>query len=548
MVSTKNSVDKVLNDRTVIPSWKSPQNIVEIPSFDPARLLRRENLGKLWVKHQTAIFKQFPSPNTANELYETAALYGCEEGLSSAVRELSMGLQENIIRSHQIVFPSNNSVLAHTGKAQLEIHRIRRLLAINPDRPLCWSELSRNYLAVAEKDKAIKCMQAALKLAKHNRYIFRVAARLFVHTKEYERARALFKSEPSVKIDPWLLAAEIATLSAFSKQSRYINVAKQLMTSSHFKDNQISELAAAVGTVELINGASKQAKLFFNRSLIAPTGNSLAQAQWAIEQDAKIIIPSSAWNTPAAYEAVTLASRRAHKWDNALDACVTWLAEEPFSIRPAVLGSYIGFRPEHVEIAEQFASVGLKCYPKNILLLNNRAVANAYQGKIKEAYTDVQIALTQPDGRDEPYLLATLGLIAFRSGMPALGREYYELCMGWFKQIKAITSYASALLFLLREEIQIDRSVIPHAIDMAQQIGKSPIVIGRPELVGLIELILKEADIAINTNHTPSNNKDGTGPISINKFRNLASLFNIPKNSKQFFSYNEDYSTFNKSF
>jgi tetratricopeptide (TPR) repeat protein len=531
--------------------WKSPQRAVETYSFDQAQLLRRRTLANPWIRHLTASFEQVPTPNTANELYETALLYGHADDLPPTVAKLSKRLRDvvappNVTPWHygaapeQAPFVLSDTVDVHDDAARLQIHRLRRLLAANPDRPFCWSELARHFLVVAEQKKAIRCMQAALQLAKRNRYLYRAATRLFVHIQDADRALRLLRSEPEVTRDPWLLAAEIATSSVVGKRSRFLDVAKQLMTSSHFKEDQVSELAAAVGTVELDHGTTKRARSLFNRSLIAPTENSLAQAQWAVEQDTKIVIPAAAWQTPASYEAKAFAARRARDWKNALQACAAWFADEPFSHRPAMMGSYLGcFHPKHQAVAEQFATAGLRCDSANIGLLNNRAVARVYLGKTEEAYADLRAALERGPARDDAHLMATLGLIAFRSGMPTLGREYYGLSIAWFLQSKDLGAVASAILYRLREEIRIDRSAIPQSIVIAQRIAKSPMVMRQPELIGMTELVIEEAQGAASTSLAP--NDRPVAPASSNEFSHQASLFHVPEKAKQLASRHADF-------
>ena len=231
------------------------------------------------------------------------------------------------------------------------------------------------------------------------------------------------------------------------------------------------------------------------------------------------------------YEATALASRTAHDWQAALEACSAWLADEPFSQRPALMGSYIGFRPEYLSMAEQFATAGLCSDGTNIHLLNNRAVVRVYQGKINAAYKDVQTALHYSPARDSAHLLATLGLIAFRCGMPELGREYYGLSIAWFKHAKEPSAIASAALYLLREEIRIDPSAIPQAVDIAQRIAKYPIVMREPELAGMTELLLEEARSA--TSNNTSNDRAILPSAGREEFARNASLFRVPKNAKQ---------------
>ena len=553
MDASKTSLDSILKNRTVIPRWKSPQEAIETSNCQNEEVLSRNKLGKPWIERLTATFDQFPSAHTAHELYETASLYGDTTKLSPSALKLSRPLREAVAyrdatgreygaATVQPTFSLSDSVDVHEEIARSEIHRIRNLLAENSDRPFCWSELARHFLVVAEHKKAKRCMLTALSLAKRNRYLCRAATRLYMHVQEPERALGLLRSQPAITSDPWLMAAEIATATASGRKSRYMDIAMRFITSGQFKENQLSELASAVGTVELIDGATKRAKLLFDKSLVAPTENSLAQAQWAVERESKIVIPAAAWKTPASYEAKALAFRRARDWKNALQACAAWLAEEPFSSRPAMMGSYVAFRPEYQRIMEQFASAGLRRDTENFHLLNNRAVARAYQGRIDEAYADVKTALQHASARNDAHLLATLGLIAFRSGQPTLGREYYGLSIAWFSQSKEYASVASALLYLSREELRVDPAAVPISIDLANRIAKSPVATRQPELVGMTELVLEEAH-AFATK-SPALNVPVFAAASTDELKHQASLFQVPERAKNIASRLCDFSKF----
>lgn len=543
MESSKATLESVLNSRVVIPRWKPPTQAIERDSFDKEQLVRRAELGGQWVRYLESTFEQFPSRSTANELYETAFMYGRTEGLPSEVLKLLKGRQEAVdrasssLRQHYSSLAQPELVLGedvdvHQRGAISEIARYRSLLAESPGRPFCWSELSRNYLVVGEKEKARRAMLAALQLAKHNRYLCRVAARLFVHIDDQDRALHLLRNEPTIKNDPWLLAAEIAISSYGNRKSKFIDAGLRIIDSKQYAESQVSELAAAVGTVELMHGTAKRAKSLFQTSLISPTDNSLAQAQWAVCQEAKIVIPDSAWLIPESFEARTLASRHDHDWNNALQTCAKWLADEPFSVRPAMLGSYLAFRPEHTGMAEQFASAGLRCDNANSMLLNNRAVARVYQGKIDEAYEDIELALQDTGARDDAHLLATLGLIAFRSGRPDLGRDLYGQSVGWFSHRKERASVASALLYWLREEVRVDRSIIPKAIDMAQRISKMSAASKQPELRGMADLLLEEAKAAGNSTGVHQEEIVSEHLTQFALFHS-ASLFHVPDKAKQ---------------
>lgn len=89
--------------------------------------------------------------------------------------------------------------------------------------------------------------------SKNNVYLKRAAARLFVHVDDIDFSLHLLRSTPSFKHDPWLLAAELATTSLTQGKSRFVDDAQRLLASEKFSDREKSELAAALGTVELEN-------------------------------------------------------------------------------------------------------------------------------------------------------------------------------------------------------------------------------------------------------------------------------------------------------
>ena len=286
-----------------------------------------------------------------------------------------------------------------------------------------------------------------------------------------------------------------------------------------------------MGTVELIHGAAKRARAQFRRSLALPTENSLAQAQWANEKDRKIVIPESAWSTPESHEANAFLMRRSGEWPKALLACAKWLADEPFSVRPAFLGSFIGFRPEHNLIAEKFASAGLTADPNSAGLLNNRAVVRAYLGQIEEAMSDIRGATRSDKGRNNAALLATLGLVAFRSGRPEIGRCLYLRSMAWLNYAREWTSVARAFLYWLREELREGTPDMDDYVAMAAKIATAPMANGQPELIGMSSLVKDEAHV-LKLRHEPSQSTTQL-LLPLEEFAQQEALFLIPDDAQK---------------
>jgi tetratricopeptide (TPR) repeat protein len=493
---------------------------------------RRDKVGDSWVRRLISRYEQTHSESVATELIETARLYGKKSSLPAGLagKDEECEIVDDDFRRDELVL--GEAVDIHEKHSRREIARLRRAVADDPDRPFCWSELSRHFLVVGEKKKSARCMHAALKLAKNSVYLKRSAARLFVQTDDVDLSLHLLRSMPNFKSNPWLLAAELATTSLIQRKSKFVDDAHRLLSSGRFPDREVSELAAALGTLELENGSVKRAKSLFKTSLSDPTENSLAQAQWAFERESKIVIPNSAWLTPEPHEASTLASRQCYEWSEALRTCAAWLADEPFSVRAALMGSYLGFRPEHTSVGEQFATAGLRCDSSNFMLLNNRAVARTYQGKIDEAYSDVSMALQCGGAREDAHLIATLGLIAYRSGQPELGRVFYGWSISWFRHLQDRTSILYAILYQLREETRHDRTSIGFATDVAKRIKLSSFALRKPELVGLADLLIQEVsdfdDASSGGMNISVSNNFGRDDLF-----QQASLFKVPDVAKQ---------------
>lgn len=539
-VANKNaSHDGLFDNRTVIPKWKAPNKAIETDHPNTDVLARRKVTASKWGKQLLSSYNQAPSVSSANELYELAMMYKGSIEIPNHLHKSAIGLRNRILaaseESTKFTAEKDNLEVGESlnnthNRSRESISKLKATLRENPEVPFAWSELSRNYLVVGEPSKAMKAMQCAIKLAKNNRYIQRAATRLFVHLRESDRALNLLRSSPMVIKDPWLLSAEIATTSKINKTSPYVSKARELLESTKFDDYQKSELASALGTLELEHGVTKKAKELFKRSLFSPTENSLAQAQWASNNDSKIIIPQEAWTSALSHEALTLAARHDGRWEDTLKECACWLSDEPYSIQAAILGSYIGFWPGTHSRAEQFATAGLlsennNCDSTNIMLLNNRAVARAYQGNLNDAYSDFESAIVLSDGKDSTHLLATLGLIAYRSGIPDLGADCYLKSIAWFNEIKDKPSAALAMMFFLREYTKVDKDVIPLALDMSKKIYNSPLSQQLPELKGVANLIISEIDLTdVSTfNHKLNASKD--------TIANQAKKFSIPNKS-----------------
>ena len=284
-------------------------------------------------------------------------------------------------------------------------------------------DLALSYVAVGLHAKAARAVRVALDLAPASRFVLRAAARFFVHRDDFEQAHDVLRRAPSVFDDPWLLAGEIAVASTADRTSRLIKPGRAMLKSGDFSSNHLAELASAIATIDLAAGKSKSAKKFFERSLVDPTENSVAQGEWASRRIGGIYVDEVNLGRPFTFEARAHKYESEGKWKNAIDESHSWLRDQPFSSRPALLGSYLASAiAEDYETAVIFAKAGLKANRNEFMLLNNLAFAEAQLNKVSDASKTLRAAENlRSDQTDETIFTATSGLVAYRAGDPERG-------------------------------------------------------------------------------------------------------------------------------
>ena len=342
------------------------------------------------------------------------------------------------------------------GQIQGGIHERRIRLQTEPRNSILWIDLARLYTIAGEREKAEKAIEVACSQSPDNRFVLRSAARFFLHIGESERALKLLRKSDAVFFDPWLIAAEIGISLFAGAPPRSVKPAKRLLEGDGISPFMATELASAFGTLELENGRNRLAKRLFQRSLTAPTENSLAQAEWATNQITGLEVNvSSAPDTPRTYEAKALHGFTHGNWDFVLENSLSWLRDQPFSSRPAGLASYVySTMFDMHEKAESILRSSLVTNPGDRLLTNNLAFALINQGKTAEA--EQLLGTVDPKARDDETaitLCATMGLLSFRKGEFQNGVRLYRETMELARHLSQTRYEALAALYLAREAI-----------------------------------------------------------------------------------------------
>lgn len=350
----------------------------------------------------------------------------------------------------EIIFDKNNYHI--NSSIFSEIRRFKEMVKREPKFAVGWIELARRYSVLSQKKKAETCVKTALFIDKNNRFVIRGAARFYIHMEEYEKALYTLVKSSIASTDPWVLASILGLTRKIGKQTNHLVKGQKIIKSHTFNNLEVSELASALGTLELFNGKMNKAKKLFESALLRPSDNAYAQVCWHSTTE---IIEKSQY-TSNAYEASTINKYRAKDFVNSFKDNLKWIQEEPFSTRPILTASYHAsiFLDKHKESIE-LTKLGLKINPSNEALKNNLAYDLLLDNKLNEA----KLILDNIDHNKinklsaKISLIATRGLFHFRNNEVEMGREMYLEAMNEFKKTK--NNYMEALAFVnyAREEI-----------------------------------------------------------------------------------------------
>jgi tetratricopeptide (TPR) repeat protein len=300
-------------------------------------------------------------------------------------------------------------------------------------------------------------------LSPNNRFILRSATRFFIHTEQFEKAIFYLRKSESIKKDPWLISAHIATSSIIGRFSPFIKDGMNIINSMNYSNFEITELASSLGTLEFKDGSFKKARLLFDKSMKAPNDNSLAQLEWISKEDYRFSSdPFLHQGVINPFEAYALDFYEKEKWEDAFYNCIKWFLDVPFSKRPVLLGSFIAgsFLKDRVS-SILLCEVGLKANPYDPTLLNNIIYNLAISNKISELGNYVNqlrnFNLTYLPNETKVTIQATLGLVAFRTNDIENGIKLYELSIQNAEKINNSYLKKLALLNYTRELVLFDQ-------------------------------------------------------------------------------------------
>lgn len=351
-----------------------------------------------------------------------------------------------------------------------DIRRFKRLIREDPRSAVLWAEVARRYAALGQREQANRAMQVAIALAPNDRFVLRSASRLFLHLREPDRAHELLVRAPRTQNDPWLLAAEIAIAPLASRESRLIKHGRRVLDSRQFSDRSVSELATAIGTEALQSGKRKDARKMFERAVMSPTENAVAQLEWAARQEPVLQFQNELLKTPDSFEARAQVFAAGGDQTSAAAEAWSWLTDQPFASMPAIFGSYHAALNADFDRSIMFARAGLLATPTDFFLRNNLVFALASRGDLREALDEASVVdlLKLSDPNQRLTFQATQGLLAFRDGRHDEGRALYR---GVIAEAQDSRIGAIAAILLAREEAHAHTAEAARARAMAAELA-----------------------------------------------------------------------------
>lgn len=449
----------------MIPRWRRFTRAAASGELDPLGLgTSPEAISKEQFLEKAEAWNAEKDLISAAELVGAAIVVGKESDVVSAARQIVEHAADVRPAVHAVAIaalrragvlggddpPGTEAETSRLSSRQL-VRTLRRRIRLAPRNPILLVDLSCAYAEMGQVRQAIECMEGALSLARENRFVVRSAARLFAHIGDVDRAYDVVSRTHAMADDPWLMASNIAIATMAEKPIKAFKRGLGLLGRRRFSARETSELAAALATAELRSGKDRQAKKLFRLGLVDPNDNTVAQAEWASRRLNGVHPTENQLSIRTSFEARAWHNFHAARWTESLNECRSWLADERYSVQPAVMGSYVAASLlEDYEEAIEIASEGLRANPTDSTLLNNAAFALARMGRTDEAATYLDRA---DPGETDPAiraaLAATTGLVAFRRGSPERGRTLYLQAL----EMAQSEQLMRARLNLAREEL-----------------------------------------------------------------------------------------------
>lgn len=314
-----------------------------------------------------------------------------------------------------------------------EVSSLRSLLRTNPANPLALLDFGQLQASIGKMRVAERSLRAALSLSPNSRVVLRTLARFLVHVGRLGEAHDVLVRHPRTASDPWLMASEIAISQVAGRSSKFASRGWKTARDWSGSIEHVSELAGALGGLEMDSGHARQARELFRVALRAPNDNVIAQA---ITDQHRLGIdlsgPVQRQSALLASEARAIISRDCLDLASAERSAKKWSFEEPYSSRPIkFLTALLAVGGSHEEALE-WSKRGLLADPFDAAFYANIAYCLAALGRLDESEDSIRKAIAV--GREEyvGHCTATKGLIAMQQGEFGQADRLYEAAIEFF--------------------------------------------------------------------------------------------------------------------
>lgn len=456
-------------ERRLVPRWRSSETAARSTEFVS---LKRPPVVRARPDDRAIdamlAFEREPSVGSAAEVLSASVFAGSAADAAAAAQFVIDNTEiapHSLVELARVAAGPSDEVDARAALPMSSVARTRALLRISPTSAALWSDMARHYASQGNARQASRCMTTALALAPNHRWMLRTAARFFVHQKKSATAHKLLANHPRTRSDPWLMAAELACAQVAGRPPKFWRQANDILRFDRFSPVHVSELATAVGMMELESGERKKARKLVHRGLTDPTENALAQVCWATEQrhlDESPNIGELVKSTRDAYEADFKLNVQKGELLAALESGRQWKEDEPFSARPmaemAFVSSLLDAHDLTIEMADQVQRLdgavddNVELNRMFAVLSSNRLSPTADGTEIERAKQRLMHLIERSEQRSY-HALANLGLWHYRFGAPMQGREIYRLAIDAARKLHNTEAAAFAAAFAAREAV-----------------------------------------------------------------------------------------------
>ncbi|MEY9403685.1 tetratricopeptide (TPR) repeat protein [Bradyrhizobium japonicum] len=461
--------------RDIVPRWRPAARVAASGELAMPGRPPKESRIPEELKTRLEAWRRANDLIAAAELVETAIVEGREQEAERAARSLLRDESEAtpLVKKQAALLLGRLNPDA-SGQTGIEIGPLRRHVYRYPEDALSWVDLALGYVSHGDKDKAKRAMTVALQLAPADRHVLRSAARMHLHLDDPEQAHDVLKRNAATKFDPWLVAGEIALSSAAGRKPQFFKVGVDMVEDGGFQPLHVSELASAIGTVHLRDG-NRRARKLFRTSLINPTGNSLAQAEWANPHlGGELVTTKQIDRVLDSGEARAFHAYWQGDFDGMLKICEQWMMEEPFASKPYAVGSSVAITIGDLDLGLRWAERGLELEPESLLFRNHLAYALIEKGDYARASQLLRQALIKKQADEMPaeYLAATASMLSMRLGEIDEGIAGYKAVIATFKRQGNKNMEASAAAYLALEAARAGIASASEFIKQAEDLAK----------------------------------------------------------------------------